>query len=214
LRSFLEREADVNILPGMTDRIGEATRPPPGTSHMTNMPFTRQARHVEQRFTERKPYERFPAWILPGSEAILPKKSADLNLLDDETDLSGNFHYKANYDPSRELLVQTAPSSDDQMIQVEAESEARAQVRTELRQKLRAFLERDSKYPFDKFPATILPGSSAIMPKASAKIDLYDGQMTDDWHQNHRSTYNPRTHAYDNWSLVQTEAEDDGEITV
>jgi hypothetical protein len=199
----------------MTDRIGEATRPPPGTSHMTNMPFTREARHVEQRFTERKPFERFPAWILPGSEAILPKKSAPLNLLDDEMDTDGNFHYKANYDPSRELLVQTAaPSSDEQMVQVEAESEARAQVRSELRQQLRSFLERDFKYPYDKFPATILPGSSAIMPKASAKIDLYDGQMTDDWHQNHRSTYNPRTHSYDNWSLVQTGAEDDGEITV
>jgi len=105
LRGFLEREADFNILPGMTDRVAEATRPPPGTSNMTNMPFTRLARHVEQRFTERKPYERFPAWILPGSEAILPKKSADLNLLDDEMSLDGNFHYKANYDPSRELLV-------------------------------------------------------------------------------------------------------------
>jgi hypothetical protein len=105
LRNYLEREADVNILPGMTDRVGEATRPPPGTSHMTNMPFTREARHVEQRFTERRPYERFPAWILPGSEAILPKKSAPLNLLDDEMDTSGNFHYMANYNPDRELLV-------------------------------------------------------------------------------------------------------------
>jgi hypothetical protein len=93
---------------------------------MTNMPFTRLERHVEQRFTERKPYERFPAWILPGSEPILPKKSADLNLLDDETDLTGNFHYKANYDPSRELLVQQSPlSSDEEMLQVESESLAR-----------------------------------------------------------------------------------------
>jgi len=73
---------------------------------------------------------------------------------------------------------------------------------------------KNTKYPHDKFPATILPGSEAIMPKASSKIDLYDGQMTDDWKPNHRSTYNPRTHSYDNWSLVQTEAEDDGEITV
>jgi len=105
LRGYLEREADFNVLPGMTDRVAEATRPPPGTSHMTNMPFTRLARHVEQRFTERKPYERFPAWILPGSEAILPKKSAPLNLLDDEMDTSGNFHYKPNFDPTRELLV-------------------------------------------------------------------------------------------------------------
>jgi len=144
----------------MTDRVGEATRPPPGTDHMTNMPFTRLERHVEQRFTERKPYERFPAWILPGSEAILPKKSADLNLLDDETDLTGNFHYKAIYDPSREegttkaLLVQLP---EDSMIQVDAESDARAHVRSELQQKLRSFLERDFKYPYDKFPATILP---------------------------------------------------------
>jgi len=103
------------------------------------------------------------------------------------------------------------------MIQVESESEARAQVRSELRHKLRAYLERDfstHKYPYDKFPATILPGSEPIMPKASSKIDLYDGAMTDDWHQNHRSTYNPRTHKYDNWSLLQLDAEDDGEITV
>jgi len=72
----------------MTDRIGEATRPAPGTANMTSNGFARTARNVEQRFTERKPYERFPAWILPGSEAIMPKKSADLNLLDDgETDL-------------------------------------------------------------------------------------------------------------------------------
>jgi hypothetical protein len=95
LRGFLQREADVNVLPGMTDRIGEATRPAPGTANMTKDTYKRKERYVEQRFTERKPYERFPAWILPGSEPILPKKSADLNLLDDETDLSGNFHYKA-----------------------------------------------------------------------------------------------------------------------
>jgi hypothetical protein len=37
--------------------------------------------------------------------------------------------------------------------------------------------------------------------------------MTDDWHQNHRSSYNPRTHAYDGY-LVQLDAEDDGEMTV
>ena len=108
------------------------------------------------------------------------------------------------------------------MVQVDAESEARAQVRSELRQKLRAFLQREgptqtmgpSKYPYDRFPATVLPGSEAIMPKKSAKIDLFDGEMTDEWAKNHRSSYNPRTHSYDNWSLVQTEAEDDGEITV
>jgi hypothetical protein len=132
--------------------------------------------------------------------------------------LDGNFHYKANYDPSRELLVQM-PTSEQSMIQVDAESEARAQVRSELRQKLRAFLDREPEtnkypYPYDKFPSTILPGSEPIMPKASAKFDLFDGTMTDDWHKNHRSTYNPRTHSFDNWSLVQTDLEDDGEITV
>ena len=187
MRSFLEQptrnddSTPFNAIPGMSDRIGEATRPSPGSSHMTVMPFTREARHVEQRFTERKPYERFPAWILPGSEAILPKKSADLDLLDDEKDLTGNFHYMANYNPKRELLVQL-PVTEDSMVQVEAESEARAQVRSELRSTLRAYLERDYKYPFDKFPATILPGSEAIMPKKSAKIDLYDGAMDDEYH--------------------------------
>jgi len=52
------------------------------------------------------------------------------------------------------------------------------------------------------------------MPKKSDKIDLYDGAMDDQYHQNHRATYNPRTHSYDNWSLVQTDMQDDGEITV
>jgi hypothetical protein len=33
------------------------------------------------------------------------------------------------------------------------------------------------KYPYDKFPATILPGSEAIMPKASGDINLYDDNM-------------------------------------
>jgi len=121
LRSFLAGEADAPVL---TDRVGEATRPPPGTSHMTNMPFTREARHVEQRFTERKPYERFPAWILAGSEAILPKKSADLNLWDDETDLTGNFHYMANYNPARELYVQMPESGEDNMVQVQTDLSA------------------------------------------------------------------------------------------
>jgi len=102
------------------------------------------------------------------------------------------------------------PNHEDSMIQIEAESEARAEVRSELRQKLRAFLQSERG---DKFPAHILPGSEPIMPKASGKIDLYDGAMTDDWHQNHRSTYNPRTHAYDGY-LVQLDAEDDGEMTV
>jgi hypothetical protein len=76
------------------------------------MPFTRKERHVEQRFTERRPYERFPAWVLPGSEPILPKKSSDLNLWDDEVDLSGNFHYMADYNPSRELYVQLPVNED------------------------------------------------------------------------------------------------------
>jgi len=65
--------------------------------------LSRPERYVENRFTERKPYERFPAWILPGSEPIMPKKSADLNLWDDELDLEGNFHYMSNYNEDREL---------------------------------------------------------------------------------------------------------------
>jgi len=109
LRAYLsgddakEAKEEKNPGPGLTDRVGEKTVPPPGTSHMTTMPFTRLERHVEQRFTERRPYERFPAWVLPGSEAIMPKKSADLNLWDDELDLQGQFHYKPDYDPTREL---------------------------------------------------------------------------------------------------------------
>ena len=74
------------------------------------------------------PYDKFPATILPGSEPILPKTSAPLNLWDDELDLKGNFHYKSNYDPSRELYVQM-PGTEDEMVQVEAESELRHQVR-------------------------------------------------------------------------------------
>jgi len=73
------------------------------------------------------------------------------------------------------------------------------------------------KYPYDKYPASILPGSEPIEPKASGKIDLYDGAMTDDWHQNHRSTYNKRDHNYGVHlpaSLLQLSAEDDGEMTV
>lgn len=119
MRSYLNG----NPGPGLTDRVGEKTVPAPGTPNMTTMPFTREARHVEQRFTFRRPYERYPAWILPGSEAILPKKSADLNLWDDELDLKGNFHYKADYNPTRELYVQMPPTTEDEMIQVEAESE-------------------------------------------------------------------------------------------
>ena len=52
------------------------------------------------------------------------------------------------------------------------------------------------------------------MPKKSDKLDLYDGAYDDEWHLNHRSTYNPRTHKYDNWSLVQTDMEDYVEISV
>jgi len=51
------------------------------------------------------------------------------------------------------------------------------------------------------------------MPKASAPMDTYDGAYDDAYHLNHRSTYNPRTHKYDGY-LVQTDMEDDGEITV
>lgn len=108
----------------------------------------------------------------------------------------------------------------------------RTDVRNELRHTLRAYLEKNyndslqaevpvdtagranKRYPWDKFPSTILPGSEAILPKASKPLDLYDGQMTDDWHKNHRSTYDPRTHKFDNYSLLQTDLEDDGEITV
>lgn len=99
------------------------------------------------------------------------------------------------------------------MLQVEAEGQARANIRAELKQKLRAFLDREYKYPWDKFPATILPGSEPIMPKASAPMDTFDGAYDDHYHKNHRSTYNPRTHKYDEY-LIQTGMEDDGEITV
>jgi len=52
LRTYLDgddkpAEGEKPLPPVLTDRIGEATRPPPGTSHMTNMPFTRLERHVE-----------------------------------------------------------------------------------------------------------------------------------------------------------------------
>jgi hypothetical protein len=84
---------------------------------------------------------------------------------------------------------------------------------------LRSFLEREgetaipkgSKYPYDRFPATVLPGSEAIMPKASKPIDLYDGGMTDSWAKNHRPVYDPRSHAYLQMGEMMT---DDEEITV
>jgi len=226
LRNYLNDNDGIGITPntqaGMSDRIAEATRPAPGTEHMTtDVSLTRPERYVENRFTHRQPYERWPAWVLPGSEPIMPKKSAKINLLDDELDMHTDFHYLPIYAPEREPLthlelmnVQISPINEDNMVQVETESAARAQVRSELRSTLRAYLQREMKYPFDKFPATVLPGSAPILPKKSDPIDLYDGQMDNQWHQNHRSVYNPRTHAYDNWSLVQTDMQDDGEITV
>jgi hypothetical protein len=97
----------------------------PGAKDMTTMPFTRKARHVEQRFTERHPYPNYPNWILPGSEAIMPKKSAPLNLWDDERDLkTGNLHYKPIYDPSREMYVQTPQGEFNLQTELAAESAA------------------------------------------------------------------------------------------
>ena len=53
--------------------------------------------------------DHFPNWILPGSEAIMPKASTPLNLWDDERDVNtGIIHNKAIYDPSRELYLQTS----------------------------------------------------------------------------------------------------------
>jgi hypothetical protein len=50
--------------------------------------------------------DHFPNWILPGSEPIMPKTSAPLNLWDDERDTStGIIHNKSVYDPSRELYI-------------------------------------------------------------------------------------------------------------
>jgi len=52
------------------------------------------------------------------------KKSAPLNLWDDETDPeTGNFRYLANYDPAREMYVQM-PENED--IQTESAVESQA----------------------------------------------------------------------------------------
>lgn len=65
----------------------EAVSPVPGQANKALQPFEREARTTELRFGKRVPYERYPNWILPGSVAILPKKSADLNMWDDELDM-------------------------------------------------------------------------------------------------------------------------------
>ena len=65
--------------------------------------------------------DHFPNWILPGSQAIMPKQSAPLNLWDDERDVNtGIIHNKSIYDPSRELYLQT-------------ESDIRSELQTTLR---------------------------------------------------------------------------------
>lgn len=90
-------------------------------------------------------------------------------------------------------------------------------MRIELQQKLRAFLNGPlaHTYPYDRFPNVVLPGSVAIMPKASVPLDLYDGAYDDHYHLNHRSTYNPRTHSYNNYLQLDSELNDgDEEITV
>jgi hypothetical protein len=107
---------------------------------------------------------------------------------------------------------------------VESQAEARSRIRSELRSTLRAYLNREGAttvpgpkalYPYDRFPATILPGSEPVMPKASAPIDLFDGAMTDSWAKNHRSTYNGRDHAYNTWGYLQLDQMvQDDEITV
>lgn len=79
-----------------------------------------------------------------------------------------------------------------------------------MQHKLRTFLDSEGyKYPYDKFPVTILPGSEPLLPKASKPLDVYDGAYDDHYHKNHRSSYNPRTHTY-----LQLDEQDDGEITV
>ena len=51
--------------------------------------------------------DHFPNWVLPGSEPIMPKASAPLNLWDDERDTkTGIIHNKAIYNPDREMYLQ------------------------------------------------------------------------------------------------------------
>lgn len=170
-------------------------------------PVTREFGHVIND-------DHFPNWILPGSEAILPKTSAPLNLWDDETDPdTGNFRYLANYDPAREMYLQMPENEAIQTEEsVESQANARSRVRSELRSTLREYLNREglttipgpkAKYPYDRFPATILPGSEPVMPVTSAPIDLFDGAMTDSWTKNHRAVTNKREHAYNTWGYLQ-----------
>jgi hypothetical protein len=156
----------------------------------------------------------------------MPKTSAPLNLWDDETDPeTGNFRYLANYDPAREMYVQMPENEEIQTESaVESQAEARSRIRSELRSTLRAYLNREGAttipgpkalYPYDRYPATILPGSEPVMPTASAPIDLFDGAMTDSWAKNHRSTYNGRDHAYNTWGYLQLDQMvQDDDITV
>ena len=78
------------------------------------------------------------------------------------------------------------------------DSEQEAKIREEVITYLRSFLEGPNAkhYPYDKYPNVVDPGSTQTMSKALSAIDLYDGAMTDDWHNNHRSTYDTRTHNY------------------
>ena len=79
--------------------------------------------------------DHFPNWILPGSEPIMPKQSAPLNLWDDERDTStGIIHNKSIYDPTRELYVQTEED-----------------IRSELQNDLRSYLMIDGP-PLDPNP--------------------------------------------------------------
>jgi len=53
------------------------------------------------------------------------------------------------------------------------------------------------------------------MPKKSDPVEMFDGAMDDHYHKNHRSSYNPRTHKYDNFINLQLDASlNDEEITV
>lgn len=165
----------------------------PGEKSKTSNNFARKARDTELRFQTRLPRERFPDWILPGSVAILPKVNADLSMSDDELDLKGNFHYMANYDPAREMYLQLDSESD-------------ATIRAELSNQLRNFLEHAPNYyhGVDKFPAVVLPGSEAILPKQSKSLDLFDDAYDDSYHRNWRAGYSPRDHAY---AFLETDAE-------
>lgn len=115
------------------------------------------------------PYDKYPNVVLPGSTPIMPKASGAIDLYDGAMTNDWHKNHRSTYD---------ARTHDYGVHLAQAEG------------------PNAKKYPYDKFPNVILPGSVAIMPKASAPIDLYDHSMTDDWHKNHRSPYNKRTH---NW---------------